>query len=58
MIKDNFKVRKNIVLLIILGRLLVIFFSLLFFTKDNSLIKDVKKFIHTDTKILYKLFIY
>lgn len=53
MIKDNFKVKNNIVLLIILGILLVIFFSLLFFTKDNSLIKDVKKFIETDIKVLY-----
>lgn len=51
--KDNFKVRNNIVLLIILGILLVIFFSLLFLTKDNSRIKDIKKFIQTDTKILY-----
>ena len=53
MIKDNFKVKNNIVFLIILGILLVIFFSLLFITKDNSLIKDVKKFIQTDTKVLY-----
>jgi len=52
-IKDNFKVKNNIVLLIILMILLVIFFSLLFLTKDNSLIKDVKKFIETDTRVLY-----
>jgi len=51
--KDNFKVRNNIVLLIILGILLVIFFSLLLLTKDNSLIKDIKKFIESDTKLLY-----
>ena len=43
--KDNFKVKNNIILLIILGILLVIFFSILFFTKDNSRIKDIKKFI-------------
>ncbi|MBQ2947128.1 MAG: hypothetical protein IJE04_04695 [Bacilli bacterium] len=53
MVKDNFKVKNNIVLLIILMILLVIFFLLLLFTKDNSLIKDVKKFIQTDTKVLY-----
>ena len=53
MVKDNFKVKNNIILLIILGILLVIFFSLLFITKDNSRIKDIKKFIQTDTKILY-----
>lgn len=53
MIKDNFKVKNNIVLLIILSVLLVIFFSLLFFTKDNSLIKDVKKFVETDIKVVY-----
>lgn len=51
--KDNFKVRNNIVLLIILVILLVIFFLLLFLNKDNSLIKDVKKIIETDTKVLY-----
>lgn len=51
--KDNVKVKNNIVLLIILGILLVIFFSLLFLIKDNSLIKDIKKFIETDNKILY-----
>lgn len=51
--KDNFKVRNNIVLLIILGILLVIFFSLFLFTRDNSLIKDVKKFVEADTKVLY-----
>ena len=53
MIKDNFKVKNNIVLLIILSVLLVIFFSLLFFTKDNSLIKDVKKFVEADIKVVY-----
>lgn len=53
MIKDNFKVKNNIVLLIILSVLLVIFFSLLFFTKDNSLIKDIKKFVEADIKVVY-----
>ena len=53
MIKDNFKVKSNISLFIILMILLVIFFSLLILTKDNSLIKNVKKFIESDTKVLY-----
>ena len=51
--KDNFKVKNNILLLIILMIFLIIFFSLLSLNKDNSLIKDVKKFIEIDAKILY-----
>ena len=33
--------------------LLIIFFSLLFLTKDNKLIKDIKEYIKKDTKVIY-----
>ena len=51
--KDNFKVFKNIAFMIIFVLLFIIFFCLLIATKDNRLIKDIKEYIKTDTKVLY-----
>lgn len=51
--KDNFKVIKNICLIIIFVLLIIIFLLLLFATRDNKLIKDIKEYISTDTKVLY-----
>lgn len=50
--KDNFKVIKNIALIIFI-LLLIIFFSFLFSTRDSKLIKDIQEYISTDTKVLY-----
>ena len=51
--KDNFKVIKNITLIIIFILLVIIFFSLLFATKDSKLVSNIKEYIKTDTKVLY-----
>ena len=51
--KDNFKGIKNVFIITIFIILLVIFFWLLFATKDNKLITDLKDFIKSDTKIIY-----
>lgn len=51
--KDNLKAMKTVFMIIIFVVLLVIFFSLLFATKDNRLIRDIKEYINKDTKILY-----
>ena len=51
--KDNLKVIKNISIIGLFILLLIIFFWLLFNIRDNKLIKNIKEYIETDTKILY-----
>lgn len=51
--KDNFKVIKNITLMIIFILLLIVFSCFLFSTKDNKLIKDIQEHISINTKVLY-----
>lgn len=50
---NTFSIIKKIIMTILFIVLISIFICLLFFTKDNDLIKDVKEFIEKDTKVLY-----
>ncbi|MBE6139534.1 MAG: hypothetical protein E7174_03460 [Firmicutes bacterium] len=51
--KDNFRVVKNITLIIIFILLVIIFFSFLLVGRDNKIIKNIKEYISTDIKVLY-----
>lgn len=50
---NTFGIMKKILVTILFISLIVIFLFLLFFSKDNDLIKDIKEFIEKDTKVLY-----
>lgn len=51
--KNTFDVIKKVVTILLFIIIVSIFVSLLFVTKDNDLIKDIKTFISSDTKVLY-----
>ena len=51
--KDNFKVMKRFSIIILFILLLITFFSLLFATRDNNVIKKIKEHVKIDTKVLY-----
>lgn len=52
--KDNLKVIKRFFVIVVLILLIIILLlSFIFFTRDNNLVKNIKEFIKTDTKVLY-----
>ena len=51
--KDNLNHIKNISIGIFFVLLIIIFFYLLFSTRDNDLVKNIKEFKKTDIKVLY-----
>lgn len=51
--ENTFSIIKKILITLLFSILVLIFVVLLFFSRDNDLIKDVKEFIQTDTKVLY-----
>lgn len=53
MVKDNYKNIKNIFVGILFILLVIIFFYLLFSTRDNDLVKNIKEFKKNDIKVLY-----
>ena len=51
--KDNVAIIKKFLIGIFFSLLVIIFFYLLFSTRDNDLVKNIKEFVSIDTKVLY-----
>ena len=51
--ESAFDLAKKIILGIMFSLLIIIFVTLLILTMDDKFIKDIKKFVKADTKVLY-----